>query len=35
VIQEMSRSAGEVNGKADDLAALAARLKELISKFKA
>lgn len=35
VIEEMSRSAGEVNGRADDLAALAARLKELISRFKA
>jgi len=34
VIQEMSRSAGEVNGKADDLAALAEKLRELISKFR-
>jgi methyl-accepting chemotaxis protein len=30
----MSRSASEVNGRADDLAALAEKLRELISRFK-
>ncbi|MBU4234702.1 MAG: hypothetical protein KKI01_00035 [Proteobacteria bacterium] len=34
VIQEMSRSASEVNGRAGDLAALAEKLRELISRFK-
>ncbi|KAF0189968.1 MAG: methyl-accepting chemotaxis [Desulfobulbaceae bacterium] len=34
VIAEMSHSAGEVNNRADDLAALAEKLRELISKFK-